>query len=54
MDFNSFIPFQPSKADLLYREIADLFEMEDSTQDWPEPGFIRFRGYFTCDLSRLL
>jgi membrane-associated protease RseP (regulator of RpoE activity) len=51
MDLNAYLPFQPSKADLLYREIADLFEMEDVTQDWPEPGFIRFRGYFTCDLN---
>ena len=49
MQFDSFVPFQPSKADLLYREIADLYEMEDVTQDWPEPGFIRFRGRFTCD-----
>jgi membrane-associated protease RseP (regulator of RpoE activity) len=51
MDINAFTPFEPSKADLLYREIADLFEMEDVTQDWPEPGFIRFRGYFTRDLA---
>ncbi|MDX1686433.1 MAG: site-2 protease family protein [Candidatus Promineifilaceae bacterium] len=30
---------------------ADLFALTDTTMDWPQPGHVRFRGYFLCDLA---
>ena len=33
-------------------ELGDLFILTDTTLDWPQPGHIRFRGRFLCDLAR--
>jgi len=30
---------------------AGLFALTDTTMDWPQPGHVRFRGYFLCDLA---
>lgn len=32
-------------------ELGDLFSLYDTTLDWPQPGHIRFRGRFLCDLA---
>lgn len=39
------------RADALAQAIADLFVVQDVTIDWREPGQIRFRGAFVCDLA---
>lgn len=39
------------QAELLRDEIADLYAVDSITLDWPQPGEIRFRGRFNCDLS---
>jgi hypothetical protein len=31
--------------------IQDLFVTTDTTLDFPQPGYIRFRGHFVCDLD---
>ena len=44
--------FQPAppetytRVDALRREIADLFTVYDTTLDYPEKGYVRFRGRF--------
>jgi membrane-associated protease RseP (regulator of RpoE activity) len=39
------------QAGMLQDEMADLFASESVALDLPEPGQIRFRGRFLCDLS---
>jgi membrane-associated protease RseP (regulator of RpoE activity) len=39
------------QAGILLEDIADLFVPDSVTLDRPEPGHIRFRGRFLCDLS---
>src|SRR5690606_498714 len=36
-------------VDALRRDIADLFIVYDTTLDFPEKGYIRFRGKFLSD-----
>lgn len=31
--------------------LGDLFLLDDTTLDWPQPGHVRFRGRFICDLA---
>ncbi len=44
------IPLESVEA--LRGEISDLFTLVDTTLDWPQPGHVRFRGYFICDPAR--
>ncbi len=36
-------------VDALRGELEGLFSLTDTTIDFPEPGQVRFRGYFICD-----
>lgn len=36
-------------VDALRHELAGLFQVDDTTIDWPQPGQVRFRGAFLCD-----
>lgn len=38
-------------VEALRGELGDLFLLSDTTLDWPQPGHIRFRGRFVCDLA---
>lgn len=44
-------PASYEQAGSLLDDISDLFISESVALDLPEPGFIRFRGRFLCDLS---
>ena len=39
------------QAGILLDDVADLFASDSVALDLPEPGHIRFRGRFLCDLS---
>lgn len=39
------------KVDALRRSIADLFVVTDTTLDYPQEDYIRFRGHPQCDLA---
>jgi membrane-associated protease RseP (regulator of RpoE activity) len=43
------VPLEAVEA--LRRELGELFMLDDVTVDWPQPGHIRFRGRFLCDLA---
>lgn len=38
-----------SELDALRRDIADLFQVSDTTLDFPDKGYVRFRGRFLDD-----
>jgi membrane-associated protease RseP (regulator of RpoE activity) len=44
-------PAAYDQAGILLDDIADLFAVDSIALDLPEPGHIRFRGRFLCDLS---
>jgi membrane-associated protease RseP (regulator of RpoE activity) len=44
-------PVTVEEIEALRRELVDLFALQDVTMDWPQPGFVRFRGRFMCDLA---
>lgn len=44
-------PASYDQAGILLDDVADLFVSDSVALDLPEPGFIRFRGRFLCDLS---
>ena len=44
---NSFVPLE--KAESLRHELADLFEVGDTSLDTPSSGYVRFRGRFLQD-----
>lgn len=37
------------RVEALRAELDGFFALNDTTLDWPQPGHIRFRGYFICD-----
>ena len=39
----------PESVDALRGALEGLFSLTDTTLDFPEPGQVRFRGYFICD-----
>ncbi len=41
------VPLESVEA--LRGELENLFTLTDTTLDFPEPGQVRFRGYFICD-----
>lgn len=51
MEFPSSSTVSLESAETLRRELDGLFLLDDTTLDWPQPGHIRFRGRFTCDLA---
>lgn len=51
MQFPSSSAVSLESADVLRRELDGLFLLNDTTLDWPQPGHIRFRGRFVCDLA---
>jgi hypothetical protein len=44
-------PVTNDEVEALRRELLDLFALQDVTMDWPQPGFVRFRGRFMCSLA---
>jgi hypothetical protein len=44
-------PVTNEEVEALRRELLDLFALQDVTMDWPQPGFVRFRGRFMCSLA---
>jgi membrane-associated protease RseP (regulator of RpoE activity) len=44
-------PITTEQVEALRRELIDLFALQDVTMDWPQPGFVRFRGRFMCNLA---
>jgi hypothetical protein len=44
-------PVTNEEVEALRRELLDLFAVQDVTLDWPQPGFVRFRGRFMCSLA---
>jgi membrane-associated protease RseP (regulator of RpoE activity) len=41
---------EPTHVEALREAISDLFSLTDTTLDYPEPGHVRFRGRFMCEL----
>ena len=44
-------PVALESAEALRDEVGDLFAVDDVTLDWPERGYVRFRGRFLRDLA---
>lgn len=42
-------PVELGYVEALRQELTGLFQLDDTTIDWPQPGHVRFRGTFLCD-----